>query len=64
MTFSMKYYKNMTFFSLGWEPGFHRTGTCQWQVPVPGYEWHGEPYTLKILNLKRKIKNLGYSADA
>jgi hypothetical protein len=24
-----KYYKNMTFFRLGWQPGFQRTGTYQ-----------------------------------
>jgi hypothetical protein len=29
--FYVKYYKNMTFFSEGWQPCFHYTGT--WQVP-------------------------------
>jgi hypothetical protein len=44
----------MTFFCLGWQLGFHRTGTCQWQAP--GYESHGEPIcTFPILKFKRKF---------
>jgi hypothetical protein len=27
--FSVKYYKNITFFSLDWQPGFHCIVTCQ-----------------------------------
>jgi hypothetical protein len=27
--FSVKYFKNMTYFSLGWQPGLHRSGMCQ-----------------------------------
>jgi hypothetical protein len=43
-TSSVKYYKNMTFFSLGWQTCF-----------VVGYERNGEPYNFKILKLKRKF---------
>jgi hypothetical protein len=42
----VKYHKNIQLFllfSLGWQPGYNRAGTCQWHVP--GYEWNGEHYT-------------------
>jgi hypothetical protein len=43
----VKYYKNVKFLSLGWQPGFHCTGT--FQLKVPGNECHDETPFKKIL---------------